>query len=736
MCETGSGRRSCYNIKLFLTTLLASLICGCISLPEVAVPKQSDTFSFVAIGDNRPHPNWKDKYTQPRIFRRAIDEINLLDPDFTVLIGDLILGYSEDKAQLAGMWDCFDAAVNKFKSPYYQVIGNHDVSNAVMEQIYTERYGKRFPLYYSFNHRNCHFIILNSDLHGEYKYIKGQQFAWLKKDLFRNKNSRKIFVFLHQPLWLNKPEESNWMKDIHPLMAQYKVDTVFAGHHHLYRKNATLDGVRYIITGGAGAELRTPEYMGGFFHYCVVTVRENDISLAVVKTGHIENEDAVNDSHYERANSLTGLLRPIKLRLKRGTSKLPGRKNFVIPNPFNEKLTGNLTWEVPEKSPWWQMPSSKIHISLKAGEKQSIPISLPQTGSADNIEALEPFPVAVWNLSVGGKTLCENVKSELVLDRWPYSEIMSELEKEASLENTAKIVPKTPTVLQIPVKNPTKWRKCVKMSWFFLGNANWKISPVLETVDLMPGEERITNFDVSFSGSPDEVFPLPKLDFEIELDSEKVLKTSTRFPVDMKDFFSQKTRTGRCIKVKTGPAIDGKLNDSSWNECDVLRDFLLLEAVGEPAFSTEAKFCYDNDNLYMSFRCFDSKLLGLVAKAKKHDEDAWADDSVEVLLDTNLDKKTYFHFAFNANAVVYDASNSDRRWNGQCTVKTGRKKNAWTLEAAIPWKSIGMTTPKAGDKIGLEIARTHARKPYEISQWNPTLGNNHIPSRFGVLVFE
>ncbi len=53
----------------------------------INVPVREEAFSFVVIGDNRPGGRG-DKVTQPPIFYRAINEINLLDPDFVVILGD------------------------------------------------------------------------------------------------------------------------------------------------------------------------------------------------------------------------------------------------------------------------------------------------------------------------------------------------------------------------------------------------------------------------------------------------------------------------------------------------------------------------------------------------------------------------------------------------------------------------------------------------------------------------
>jgi len=574
-------------------------------------------------------------------------------------------------------------------------------------------------------------------LHGEYKDITGRQLVWLKKELKRHRDARKLFVFLHHPLWKNKG--SNWMKEVHPLLAQYRVDTVFCGHWHLYTKHATLDGVRYVVTGGAGAKLHDSELEGGFYHYCVVTVRGNKVSIAVVKTGHIENEEVVNEDLLGKVDAFAALLQPISLRLERAANKLPEQLNVVVPNPFDEKLSGTLAWELPQGSPW-RMLATETAISVKPGKEQRLTIQVPPGGSITDIKPLEPFPIGIWNLSVGGRTHWKNRESKVIIDRWPYVNVRTALNKMASMDGVKKIVvaPEVSATLRISRNNPTKWQAHQTISWRLPEGCRWKISPTSEVIDLAPGGERELKFDVTFSGSPEEIFPLPRMDTLIKLDSEEVLRTSARLPINTKDYLSKEIPVARCVRVKTGPSLDGNLDDPLWQKCSAVSNFILWpNADGRTDYPAQARFAYDSKNLYISLRCFEPNLSGLVTKAKERDGAAWADDSVEIFLDTNLDRQTYYQYVFSANGVIFDAIGRDESWNGSCTVKAGRESNAWTLEAAVPWKVVGMETPEAGTRIGLELVHNRAQEPPETSQWSPTFsGSHHTPSRFGVLILK
>jgi len=730
-----TGRRIVAGMAFSMLALASMAGCAHSSGVAVSPPERAPAFSFVVMGDNRPGGSG-DGIAQPQAFHRAIAEVNLFDPDLVVIVGDLILGYTQDVAKLNAMWDAFDAACAKFTVPYYQVIGNHDVSTEKMQRLYLERYGRRFPLFYSFDHEGCHFIVLDSDLHGEYRNVTGAQVEWLKADLERSKGARKTFVFLHYPLW--NYSESDWMSKVHPLLAEYGVDTVFCGHEHTYRKDPTLDGVRYIVTGGAGAPFEGAEVTGGFFHYCVVSVRGDDVSIAVVRTGEVENEEIVNQEVWRKRDVVVSRLAPLAIKLKRGAAKLPGQLEIVVENPFEEALSGTLTWQVPDGSPW-RLPKREEQISVEPGARQTLTVPVPPGGSSTDLTPISPLPTAQWDLMVGRRSLMTEQKAEIIVDRWPYAQAMSVLSAGARMEGVRPILaaPVTQARLVLPVKNPTQWTMRSDLSVEIPDACRWKVTPLTRTVaKLAPGKEAEVAFDVRFKGNADDVFPLPRVSSVVVVDGEEVLRDSAPLPVNVRPLFAAKEFVAPCRRAAAPPKLDGVLNDAVWKQSDVLSGFLRMNPLRASDYRTEVRLARDARNLYVAFRCGEPNLPGLVVDAAGRDKDVWKDDCVEVFIDTNLDRKTYFHFIFNAAGVVQDGRQMDDSWNGECTVKTGREANAWTAEIAIPWATLGLDAPEIGTRIGLELARTRAQEPGEISQWAPTRIWNHEPERFGTLSVE
>ena len=84
----------------------------------------------------------------------------------------------------------------------------------------------------------------------------------------------------------------------------------------------------------------------------------------------------------------------------------------------------------------------------------------------------------------------------------------------------------------------------------------------------------------------------------------------------------------------TAPQIDGLLDEASWAAAVAVSQFLQREPdEGAPATErTEVRILRDDDNLYIGFRCFDSKPEQIIATVMRRDGDLSDDDNVQVCL--------------------------------------------------------------------------------------------------------
>ena len=215
-------------------------------------------FTFVVIGDTRP----RFESENFRTFEALIPRINAAKPGCIINLGDLIYGYGPLRKEK--QWNRYEQVIKNLEAPYYQVPGNYE----------------------SFDRGGCHFVLLNNCEDGRWGSMGPDELAWLKRDL-HSTSAEKVFVFMHFPVW--EPERVAakyhllWRDTLHPLFRASRVKAVFGGHAHCYGPTRELDGIRYFVSGGGGAELR-PEYRraGGEHHFMKVTVAEGGFDVRVV----------------------------------------------------------------------------------------------------------------------------------------------------------------------------------------------------------------------------------------------------------------------------------------------------------------------------------------------------------------------------------------------------------------------------------------------------------------------
>ena len=87
-------------------------------------------------------------------------------------------------------------------------------------------------------------------------------------------------------------------------------------------------------------------------------------------------------------------------------------------------------------------------------------------------------------------------------------------------------------------------------------------------------------------------------------------------------------------------------------------------------------------------------------------------DAFGVILDTFYDRRNGFLFYTNplgarADQAVTDEGNLNPDWNPVWDVRTGRFDGGWTIEMAIPFKTLSFTP--GGDAWGINFARLIAR---------------------------
>jgi hypothetical protein len=272
-----------------------------------------DNFQFAILGDRGGGASPKGVYA------KAMDQLNLLQPEFVMSVGDYVEGYTSDPKEMDEQWEEFEAITGKLKMPFFHVRGNHDINVPLTRKAWTERRG---PDYYSFRYKDVLFIALDTEdaerptpenmeedinTYNELKKEDPQkamafiaewmkkpeaqeafghlakvkfpekQRAWFKKVLDENKDVRWTFVFMHEPVWDNPSDD---FKEIDKAI-QGREYTFFAGHTHYYDYDL-INGHEYITVASAGAAF-IHDGPGNVDHLMWVTMTDDGPEFAGIK---------------------------------------------------------------------------------------------------------------------------------------------------------------------------------------------------------------------------------------------------------------------------------------------------------------------------------------------------------------------------------------------------------------------------------------------------------------------
>jgi hypothetical protein len=142
--------------------------------------------------------------------------------------------------------------------------------------------------------------------------------------------------------------------------------------------------------------------------------------------------------------------------------------------------------------------------------------------------------------------------------------------------------------------------------------------------------------------------------------------------------------------------VDGRLDEGLYSTTDAIAPFVQQEPdEGQPATEkTEAWVFFDQDAIYVSARCWESRPERRVANEMRRDANQLRqNDTFTVLFDTFHDRRNGYLFTANAiggfgDSQVTDEAPPNIDWNTVWRVEAGEFDGGWTIEMAIPFKSL------------------------------------------------
>ena len=236
----------------------------------------------------------------------AFAKIGAAKPDFAVCGGDLVydvLAAGRTRADM--LFDLYHRTEDSLKIPLHHTIGNHDLFGVLTKsgvapsdpgygkKMYEDRIGAR--TYYSFDHKDYHFIVLDSIWPTPDRFWEGRiddiQLHWLSDDLSRIAPQAPVVVITHVPLITGylaygpKPDGSPRYdtvsvansSDVIALFEGRNILAVLQGHLHI-NELVNYKNCQYVCCGAVcgnwwhGPRLAFPE------GYTVVSLRDGKIS--------------------------------------------------------------------------------------------------------------------------------------------------------------------------------------------------------------------------------------------------------------------------------------------------------------------------------------------------------------------------------------------------------------------------------------------------------------------------
>ncbi len=189
--------------------------------------------------------------------------------------------------------------------------------------------------------------------------------------------------------------------------------------------------------------------------------------------------------------------------------------------------------------------------------------------------------------------------------------------------------------------------------------------------------------------------------------------------------------------ITEAPKIDGIINDATWDHVVWTSDYTEFQPdVGTaPTEQTKMKITYDEKNLYVAFKCYESDKTKLEKRLGRRDD--FPGDWVEINIDSYNDDRTGFSFTASASGVkgdefISDNGNFDSSWNPIWYLAVGEDEEGWTAELRIPLSQLRFSAEEE-QVWGIQSTRRYFANE-ERSTWQPLPANPPgWVSEFGIL---
>ena len=228
-----------------------------------------------------------------------------------------------------------------------------------------------------------------------------------------------------------------------------------------------------------------------------------------------------------------------------------------------------------------------------------------------------------------------------------------------------------------------------------------------------------------------------------------------------------------CYRASVPIKIDGKIDDAGWQHAPWTDAFVDIQGDirPRPRFKTRARMLWDDKYFYVAAELEEPHVWGTLTK---HDSVIFQDNDFEIFIDPDGDNQEYYEIEINAlntewdlflKRAYRDGGPAINEWevpgletavHVSGTLNNSEDKDqAWSVEFAIPWKSLAefanrATPPRDGDQWRVNFSRVEwhheivagryrkvPNTPEDNWVWSPQGAiDMHRPDRWGYVQFS
>ncbi len=192
--------------------------------------------------------------------------------------------------------------------------------------------------------------------------------------------------------------------------------------------------------------------------------------------------------------------------------------------------------------------------------------------------------------------------------------------------------------------------------------------------------------------------------------------------------------------TSVAPVIDGSIDEPCWQRAAKFEFSDIMG--GKIPYKSSGYAMWDEKNLYLAFVNEEPLTSSMIVRQKVKDEgEIWDDECMEIFIESEV--KTagdYYQFIVNPVGTIWDAHfqpgvSNPTKWDSGGSIKVVIGDKRWTLEASIPFSSMGLTNLQ-GKSLSVNFFRcqnnTDPNSTTIRAVWSPVLSSRHYePSRFG-----